>query len=259
MIGDDFVRAVGFVELMQDRMAERRIRLSHGVALFHDRLPHAWDLNFVRLNAEVRGFVVHDLVEEVDVVLESAGLAHRKIHVDVEAVGRHLEPELRAMGWEATENLVMVHRGTVASRPAPQVVEVDANALRPKWEMGIRSAPWAAKNEQGVLQLLEAQQLRECAVDVRYFAARVDGRLVSECSLFMDVGVAQVESVHTLEEYRGRGLASAIVRHAIDQALSAGQGFVFLLADADGQSKELYRRLGFAEVGSVWYFVKPPG
>jgi GNAT superfamily N-acetyltransferase len=258
MMCSEFGRAVGFVEVMQDRMAERRIRLAHGTALFHDRLPLSWDLNFVRLNAEDRGLVVRDLVDEVDVVLGSAGLAHRKINVDVEALGRRLAPELRAMGWQATEYLVMVHRTTVASRPAPQVVEVDAAALRPKWELGIRSAPWAAENEQAVLQLLEAQKLRERAVHVRYFAARIDGRLVSECSLFMDAGVAQVESVHTLEEYRGRGLASAIIGHTIDQALSAGHGFVFLLADADGQSKELYRRLGFAEIGGIWEFVKPP-
>jgi GNAT superfamily N-acetyltransferase len=64
--------------------------------------------------------------------------------------------------------------------------------------------------------------------------------------------------VHTLEEYRGRGLASAIIGYAIDHALSAGHGFVFLLADADGQSKELYRGLGFAEIGRIWEFVKPP-
>jgi hypothetical protein len=132
MMGDHFVRAARFVELMQDRMAERRIRLAHGTALFHDRLPQAWDLNFVRLNAEDRGLVVQDLVGEVDVAFEAAGLTHRKLRVDVGAMGSGLEPELRAMGWQATESLVMVHRTTTASRLVTQVVEVTTACHSPR-------------------------------------------------------------------------------------------------------------------------------
>ena len=189
-------------------------------------------------------------------MLGSVGLLHRKLNADSAALGRLLVSDLCTMGWKATESVVMVHRTCVARSDVP-VVEVDANALRPKWEEGIRSAPWAANTDQVVFELLEAQQLRERAVDVRYFAARVDGQLVSECSLFTEAGVAQVESVHTLENYRRRGLAGAIITHAVDQAVITGYGFVFLLADADGQSKALYTRLGFEEVGSVWDFVKP--
>ena len=244
---------------MQDRMAERRVRLVRGTAILHPRLPHAWDLNFVRLEAQELPFGVDDVVEEVDLVMRSAGLAHRRINVDVEILGSHLAPQLRALGWHAIERLVMVHRSTIAPCAAIQtVIEVDSDALRPKWEIGIRSAPWAANNEPAVLQLLEAQRLREHAVHVRYFAARVDGRLVSECSLFTNAGVAQVESVHTFAEYRGRGLASAIIRSAVDQALNTGHEFIFLLADAEGQSQQLYRRLGFAEAGRIWGFVRPP-
>jgi ribosomal protein S18 acetylase RimI-like enzyme len=252
-----FARSVQFVESMQDQMATRRVPFAHGTALVHDRLPYAWDLNFVRLNPE-DPVPAGDLIAEVDAVLGSLGLAHRKINADAEALGHRLDPDLRAMGWRATQSLVMVFRGGVAEPPGAHVVEVNADALSPKWEMGIRSAPWAADNEQTVVQLLEAQRLRQRAVTVRYFAARIDGQLVSECSLFLDGGVAQLESVHTLEAYRRRGLAAAVIRQAVNAAVEAGCGLVFLLADAQGGAKQLYRGLGFAEVGRVWDFVKAP-
>lgn len=75
---------------------------------------------------------------------------------------------------------------------------------------------------------------------------------MSECSLFSQGGVAQVESVHTVAEHRGRGLARAVLERAVAEAHAAGHELVFLRADADDWPRQLHRRLAFAEVGSVW-------
>jgi GNAT superfamily N-acetyltransferase len=246
---------------MEDRMAERRIEGVYGTALLHPGLPHAWNLNFIRLDAQELPPSIDPLVEEADLVMAAAGLAHRKFNVGSEPLGSHLAPEFRLSGWRVFERLVMVHRGTTPPGGAPHdVAEVDSDALLPKWEMGIRSAPWAINNEPAVLQQLEAHRLRETAAQVRYFAAWVDGRPVSECSLFTSAEIAQVESVHTETEYRGRGLAASVIRTAVDRARKTGHEVIFLLADAHGTSQQLYRGLGFTEAGRVWAFLRlPPG
>ena len=62
----------------------------------------------------------------------------------------------------------------------------------------------------------------------------------------------------TLEEFRNRGLAKAIVTHALAESRAAGNDFTFLLAEPRDWPKELYRKLGFDDVGLVYDFLRPP-
>ena len=87
----------------------------------------------------------------------------------------------------------------------------------------------------------------------RYFAILVGGEVVSYTDLYQDGADAQIEDVGTRHEHRGRGYASAVVLRAIAEAHKDGAEFVFLVADLEDWPKELYRRLGFDELG---YFVK---
>jgi ribosomal protein S18 acetylase RimI-like enzyme len=52
-----------------------------------------------------------------------------------------------------------------------------------------------------------------------------------------------------LPEHRQHGYASAVVLRAVHEARAAGARLVFLVADAEDWPKELYRRLGFEEIG----------
>ncbi len=58
----------------------------------------------------------------------------------------------------------------------------------------------------------------------------------------------QVESVDTLEEFRGRGLASAFVLRAADEGRTMGAEWVHLWADSTIGRSDWYARLGFREV-----------
>ena len=49
--------------------------------------------------------------------------------------------------------------------------------------------------------------------------------------------------------FRNRGHASAVVLRAAGEARAAGADLVFLWCDANDWPKELYRRLGFDEIG----------
>ena len=93
--------------------------------------------------------------------------------------------------------------------------------------------------------------------DTKFFAARVDGVIASYCELYSHGGVGQIEAVGTLDEFRNRGLARATVSRALAASREAGNDLTFLMAREDDWPKELYRKLGFDEVGRAYEFVRP--
>jgi GNAT superfamily N-acetyltransferase len=67
-----------------------------------------------------------------------------------------------------------------------------------------------------------------------------------------------VDEVGTLESRRGLGFARAAVLAAADAAAAENRDPVFLQTDAADWPQQLYRRLGFDEIGSVYEFLKLP-
>jgi ribosomal protein S18 acetylase RimI-like enzyme len=130
------------------------------------------------------------------------------------------------------------------------VVQVEHEALRYAHERQTLTYPWGSP--ELAHQLFEATAMNP--LETRFFAVIVDGEPVSYTDLYLDPPDAQIEAVYTDPEHRGRGYASAVVTHASDQARLAGATFVFLVADADDWPQELYRRLGFDEVGRYFGF-----
>jgi predicted GNAT family acetyltransferase len=91
----------------------------------------------------------------------------------------------------------------------------------------------------------------------RDFAAPPDDPAAA-CRLYNDGSLAQVDEVGTLEARRGRGHARAAVLAAADAAAAEGRDPIFLLTDAGDWPQELYGRLGFDKIGSVYEFLKLP-
>jgi GNAT superfamily N-acetyltransferase len=250
---DELRRVIDFERRLVERLAERHVRTRFGTAYFCDSLPLAWWLNVLSIDLGTHT-TVPELVEDADAA--QASLLHRKIAIDHE-LGAEVEPGFRALGWRVDRLLVMAHREAGKAVPDSAVEEVDPGELAPVWAEGIRRGPYGADDET-VRQLVAAQHLRRQAVAVRYFAARVGERIASYCELFSDGRTAQVESVMTLEEFRGRGLATVVVGRAVAAARASGHDLVFLDALEEDWPKELYRKLGFAEIGRIWDFVREP-
>jgi GNAT superfamily N-acetyltransferase len=236
--------ALAFLHWFEESCARRIEPFECGRGLFCDERPGVWDLNFLRVergDPEAR-----ELVEAANALM--GGLEHRRVVVDEAALASRLEPAFPAHGWTIERHLVMEHRRPPEPRAPAPAREASADELAPLWSELSRRRGFE----------LDKRSIVEAAVATRYFAGLADGVPASCCELYSRDGVGQIEDVVTLEEHRGRGLASAAVLSAVAASADEGNTLTFLLADADDWPYLLYERLGFETTGSRWQFQRLP-
>lgn len=245
---------------MQDHSTERVEEFRWGRAVFNDTFHRVYDLNALRVDRPDETVTVDGLAAEADRLHAPAGHLHRRVVVSDERLGESLAGGFRGLGWEARRFLFMAQLRE-PDDPAPRV-EVRELDEATHWEAKrwfMAGAPEAFDDEV-ITQLLEKDRLKETIVDFRRFGVEADGTVVSVCELYSDGVTGQVEDVSTMEPYRRRGYARSTVLAATGTARAAGCDLVFLVADHDDWPKELYRKLGFDPVGTVYDFLKlPPG
>jgi GNAT superfamily N-acetyltransferase len=248
----DVARCIAFLRDHAFRVSRRGPSGRFGTALLRPELPNVWSLNYLLAERELEAATAEALVDEADDLLGSAGLRHRKIEVlDREAGGR-LAPQFSTLGWHVEHDLVMPHRRPPdRETDASGVEELETESLVPTWIEGMRR-DFAGK-EDVIEQLVEHKRVL-AADGARFFGARVNGTIAAYCDLYSDGRTAQIEAVMTLERFRNRGLARAVVTAALTAAADAGHDLVFLLADDADWPKKLYEKLGFDIEGDVYEF-----
>jgi GNAT superfamily N-acetyltransferase len=89
-----------------------------------------------------------------------------------------------------------------------------------------------------------------------HFLATAEGAPVGETTLFDGTTVAGLYNVEVIEEFRGRGIGTALVQAALLKAQQLGHAKAVLAAN--GMGAGVYARCGFREVGrlSFWRFSK---
>jgi len=250
-------RVLAFLRDFAVRTAGRVEELTFGVALFNDELPQVRDLNYAWIDGVPPGLDAAGLAGELDRVQGRAGLEHRKALSPDERGGDRLAPGLRELGWRTERHLLMAHRRAPdRASDLNSVTEVGEDEIRALSEAGLRSdTAWFS--EEAIRQITAQKQV-VAAAGARFFAVMLGSTVATGCDLYSDAGIAQVESVITLEEYRNRGFGRAVVLKAITEARAAGAELVFLLAEEDDWPKELYRKLGFDAMGTLHVFMRPP-
>jgi len=239
---DELRRAWEFLD-RADMAGGRTVPSRVGTAVYDDEVPLRLDSNFLRV--ELRA-------EAEEVLAEAKRLDRRMIVFRSTEEGERLAPFFAERGWLVRRHLLMAQLREPDRDGDPGIVEeVAEEELRPARQRVVEGEPWA--KPEIMAQLFAAKHLIGERVRVRFFAAKVEGEVVSYSDLYQTRADAQVEDVGTLPEHRGRGYATAVVLAAIAAARADGAEFVFLVADLDDWPKELYRKLGFDELG---YFVK---
>lgn len=242
----DFDRAFDFMT-RADMAGSRREPFRFGTAVFTPERPLRYDSNYLLVESVPDGVSAAELVEEADRVQGAAGLPHRLLLFRDASVGERFAPQLVEAGWRYERHVLMAQRRPPEREVGATIVtEVTADVIRPARERQIRSYPWGTP--EVAQQLLDAKA--HIPVETRFFAVLVNGGVASYSDLYLDGDIAQVEDVATMPEQRDRGYASAVVLRAVHEARAAGAELIFLVADAEDWPKELYRKLGFDEIGA---------
>jgi ribosomal protein S18 acetylase RimI-like enzyme len=226
---------------------------AHGTALLTPSLPLVWQVNAIRV--EDPDASARDLMQEAEEVQRAFG--HRKLVIHDEQLGARLSGEFAAAGWNVFRVLIMLRR-----RPADRAPEPGAGAEVGK-EVGAAALAAFRREQPFGWQDEAVRQLAE--MDARYdriLGARDFGSPPADpacaCRLYTHDGLGQVDEVGTVEARRRRGHARAAVAAAADAAVDAGCEAVFMVTDAADWPQELYRRLGFDEIGATYEFLKLP-
>jgi ribosomal protein S18 acetylase RimI-like enzyme len=218
-----------------------------GRAVYTDALPRRLDGNYLWVDRAA---------EPAKLVAEAARLERRLIFVPDPQIGDALTPWFKEQGWRIDRHVVMAQLREPEREANLSVVrEATEPELREARKRVLADEPWATP--EVLDQIFAAKALIGERVRTRFFAAEVDGEVVSYSDLYQDGLDAQVEDVGTVPERRNQGHASAVVLAAIAAARRDGADFVCLVADAHDWPKELYSRLGFDEVGHYTKFFAP--
>ncbi len=242
-----------FLRRTEEAVCDEVVPTAHGVAMLTPSLPLVWQLNALHVDDPQAD--AGALMREADQI--QRGFAHRKLVVHDRGLGERLAPALGRQGWNVFRLLVMVQgrppeRGVPDGAGAELARSVGAAALaafRREQPFGWQAA--------AVRQLAGMDERYGQALEARDFGSPPKNPACA-CRLYMDAELAQVDEVGTIEARRGRGHASAAVLAASGHAHAAGRSPVFLLTDASDWPQQLYRRLGFDEIGVVHEFLKIP-
>jgi len=241
---DDFRRR------LQRAAADRTIDLPNGTAIITDSVPDVYDANYLSVESATAG--AGELAAEAEGALETSH--HCRVIVEDGSPG--LADDFAQLGFDGVAHLVLAHM-------TPPDRRVDTSAIREvalddlttlRTEANLRE-PWG--DPAIAAQLNDAKRLVAAAVPTTFFAAVVGDEIAGWCELRRRDGVAQIEDVEVLEGFRGRGFGRAIVQHALDEGLRAGD-LVYLEALADDWPRELYAKLGFTVVGRRDVYTRLP-
>lgn len=253
-MGEDRERIEAHLRWREESTSTRIERSRFGTALFNDDFPSYWDGNILRVDRPADATAAQ-LAAETDRFYER--FAHRAIVVSDETVGSQLAASFRGDGWEVDHLVFMVQRREPDRESVVAVQECTFDEVYPLM-LESNLASHGGMTRQAAETNAAVRRVFVDVTGARFFVVRVDGVLAGFGELYVHEGVAELDDVHTLERFRGRGIARAVVGRAVREARQAGADLVFLIADDADRPKELYAKLGFDPLSRFWQFTKPP-
>jgi|GEM_PF-440264 len=214
-------------------------------------LPHAYDANHVVVLEHGFAMSVEEVIAAADEI--QGGLPNRIVEFVACGESDSLAATFREAGWLDEPLGIMVrHREPDRRVDTSSVRVVDASLMRPARVASLSSESWATRD--AVDQVREKQERVARGVPTTHLAVIENGMVVSYCEVYRLDDIAQIESVATVPEHRGRGHARAVVTRALE--LTADQRMVFLGMDPSDWPRHLYARLGLDDIGRVARFRK---
>ena len=229
-----------------DMVGTREEPFAYGTAVFLPELPLRHDANYLWIDRLPETDPVDTLIAEAERLQGAAGLGHRMLMFEDPHAAAPLVEGFTAAGWQPFRGEIMTHQAVpTLEADTGRVQQTDDETLRAARTRNILRYDWCTP--EVARQLLDARQYSPVHDEVH--AVFVDDEPVAWAELYVDGGIAQIESVATEPDHRRQGHASAIVARLVEVGRAAGAETVFLCADADDTARDLYERLGFRTAG----------
>ena len=176
---------------------------------------------------------------------------------DYEAIGLLGEPP--AGQWASLEvNEVR------SARNCPQAVPVDGYRLAPlrgdDWRQAWRNevADMPSSYTDFAWRRIQARERMTTTGDACFVGAFLDDRLVADLGIVVCGSIARYQSVSTVPDHRGQGLASWLLACAGRWAQQRGVDQWVILSEPDSAASRLYGRLGLTLVERAYQVEKVP-
>jgi GNAT superfamily N-acetyltransferase len=236
---------------------------SHGATFIRNRAtPRRHDANGVSLVRTEEPAEIEALLRRVEI--EYDGITHRSFGIDALTPARFVGRLMLEDGYKHNEALVHVLEGPL--RAAARDVDLREVLTDDDWETYRQlDAMWWQESSLGALGPYDPEVHAEFMVyrrlkspAVRGWFACVDGVPRAFFSSWPgENGVGIVEDLYCHPEFRHRGLATALIAHAVADCRERGAGPVLINSNIDDTPKHLYARMGFRPLFVTRSYTKP--
>lgn len=162
-----------------------------------------------------------------------------------------LEATLERRGYVAFDNTLVQTVAVAQSRPSPARVDVAIDAVS---AAEFVASVAALRGSPPAQQAAHLERLAHSPLAWHAVVARVDARAVACGQVACDDGLAGIYDMVTAPEWRGRGLASAIVDALLEHGRTRGARVAFLQVNDDNTpALAVYRKFGFATTYTYHY------
>jgi ribosomal protein S18 acetylase RimI-like enzyme len=220
-----------------------------GTFVRNERAPLIWDANHVAEARAATPAALDALLAHVE--REYAHCGHRRFDLD-EATPAALEARLVAAGYQMRRFEVMAIEGPLAGTSKTYDIRPLAGADAWVAFERLHRLDWlesaARLGLSGDLAVAEQGALvhRAQSPPARWWLAYDAGEPRGYFSSWQGIGgVGQVEDLFVHPDHRRRGIATALVHHAVADARAHGAGPVVLVVDPDDTPRHMYAAMGF--------------
>jgi ribosomal protein S18 acetylase RimI-like enzyme len=191
----------------------------------------------------------------------------RHVAIGVDGVDGSLgaADEMRTLGFTEDVSVVLTAPDLLQPRPLEAGVDLHLPRHDEEWAQTVEFRIAVDEDDSDLHRTFVERRAGEfrsltAAGHGVYVAAFVDGVARAALGLFAEDGLARFQSVETHPDFRGRGLASALLveaarlvrnQHRIEQLV--------IVADPSYRAIDIYRRLGFTDTERQVQWLRPPG
>ena len=146
---------------------------------------------------------------------------------------------IKYMSMLVPPDIVPVEKNGCVVRRAETADEID---------MGLECA---AKYRPSSITAAKLKQKREAYLNksLLFYICYVNGSPVGFCDWFEKEDIVKFEEFVILEEHKGKGYGTRILRKMLADAVAEGKKYAYVVTDAQGKEHNLYYKMGFDFVG----------